>query len=185
MEDQRIIELFWARSESALEELEQKYGSRALWFAGHILDNQRDAEECVNDAMHALWERIPPERPASLWAYFSRVLRNICCDRADHIHADKRSPWHEVCLSELEGCLPSGQDAEHLLESKRITQVINRFLDDQDAAGRVIFVRRYYYFDSCGEIAKRVGFTRGAVNTRLSRLRRTLRAMLEKEGICV
>lgn len=185
MEDQQIVDLFWQRSEAAIAELEKKYGSRALQFAGHTLDNPRDAEECVNDALHALWDRIPPERPVSLWAYFSRVLRNICCDRADHIHAAKRDVRHELCLSELEGCLPAGGDVEHMLESKRITQTINAFLDTQDPVGRVIFVRRYYYFDSCQEIAKRLRMTRGAVNTRLSRLRSALRTMLEKEEISV
>ena len=183
MEDQRIIELFWERSELALAEMEETYGHRALQFARHILDNQRDAEECVNDALHVLWERIPPERPTHLWAFFSRVLRNICCDRADHIHAAKRDPWYEVCLSELEGCLPARGDIEHMLESKRITQAINAFLDDQDPASRIIFVRRYYYFDTCGEIAQRLGISRGAVNTRLSRLRKDLKRHLEKEEL--
>lgn len=185
MEDQQIIELFWARSEMAVDEMERKYGSRALQLAGHFLGNRRDAEECVNDAMHALWERIPPERPAHLWAFFSRVLRNLCCSRLDHIHAAKRDTSCEICLSELEGCLPVGHDVEYLLESKRITQAINTFLDGQDAASRVIFVRRYYYFDSCAEIAKRVGLSRGAVNTRLSRLRKELKEHLEKEEICL
>lgn len=185
MEDQQIIELFWARSETAVAELESKYGSRALQLAGHFLGNRRDAEECVNDAMHALWERIPPERPVHLWAFFSRILRNLCCSRLDHIHAAKRDSRCELCLSELEGCLPAGQDVEHLLESKRITQAINTFLDGQDSVSRVIFVRRYYYFDSCAEIAKRLGLSRGAVNTRLSRLRGALRVMLEKEDISV
>lgn len=55
MEDHRIIELFWARSEMAVDELERKYGSRALQLAGHFLGSHADAEECVNDAMHALW----------------------------------------------------------------------------------------------------------------------------------
>lgn len=183
MEDQRIIELFWARSESALEELEQKYGSRALRFAGHILDNHRDAEECVNDALHALWDRIPPERPASLWAFFCRVLRNICCDRADHIHADKRAPWHEVCLSELEGCLLAGQDIQSTLEARALQEAINTFLEDRTPADRVVFVRRYYCFDTCGEIAQRLGISRGAVNTRLSRLRKELKRHLEKEEL--
>ncbi len=185
MEDQQIIELFWARSEMAVDEMERKYGSRALALAGHFLGNCRDAEECVNDAMHALWERIPPERPAHLWAFFSRILRNLCCSRLDHIHAAKRDTRCEICLSELEGCLPAAEDPQHLLESKRITQAINTFLDGQDAVSRVIFVRRYYYFDSCAEIAKRLGLTRGAVNTRLSRLRSALRVMLEKEEISV
>ena len=185
MEDQQIITLFWDRSEAALEAMEQKYGDRAMNFAGRFLRNHCDVEECVNDAMHILWERIPPERPTHLWAYFSRILRNLCCSRLDHIHADKRNVRHEICLSELEACLPAGGDMEHMLESKRITQAINAFLDDQDTASRIIFVRRYYYFDSCQEIAKRVRMTRGAVNTRLSRLRSALRIMLEKEDISV
>lgn len=185
MEDQQIVELFWTRSNTAVEELEQKYGSRALQLANHFLNSRQDAEECVNDAMYALWERIPPERPAHLWAFFSRVLRNLCCSRLDHIHAAKRDPRCELCLSELEACLPAGEDPQHLLDSKRITQAINAFLSQQDQVNRIIFVRRYYYFDSCAEIAKRLGLTRGAVNTRLSRLRSALRTMLEKEDISV
>ena len=185
VEDQQIITLFWNRSETALTELEKQYGSRAMQLAGRFLKDPRDAEECVNDAMGVLWERIPPERPTHLWAFFSRVLRNLCCTRLDHIHADKRDVRHELCLSELEGCLPAGGDVEHMLESKRITQTINAFLDTQDPVSRVIFVRRYYYFDSCQEIAKRLRMTRGAVNTRLSRLRSALRTMLEKEEISV
>ena len=70
-----------------------------------------------------------------------------------------------------------------MLESKRITQAINAFLDDQDPASRIIFVRRYYYFDTCGEIAQRLGISRGAVNTRLSRLRKDLKRHLEKEEL--
>lgn len=185
MEDQQIVELFWARSETAIAELEKKYGSRATQLAGHILGSRRDAEECVNDALHTLWERIPPERPVYLWAFFSRVLRNVCCDRLDHIYAAKRDPGHEICMSELEDCLPAGQDTQQLLEAKRITQVINAFLDGRDQTDRIIFVRRYYYFDSCLEIAKRVGLSRGAVNTRLTRLRSALRVMLEKEDVFV
>ena len=183
MEDQQIVDLFWQRSEAAISELEKKYGSRALQFAGHTLDNPRDAEECVNDALHALWDRIPPERPVSLWAYFSRVLRNICCDRADHIHAAKRDPWYEVCLGELEGCLPAGQDVQSTLEARALQEAINAFLENRTATDRIIFVRRYYYFDTCGEIAQRLGISRGAVNTRLFRLRKELRRHLEKEEL--
>lgn len=183
MEDQRIIELFWERSELALAEMEETYGRRAAQFAGNILGSHQDAEECVNDALHALWERIPPERPAHLWAFFSRVLRNICCDRVDHIHAAKRDPWYEICLSELEGCLPGGQDIQSTLEARALQEAINAFLDGRSAKDRIIFVRRYYYFDTCGEIAQRLGISRGAVNTRLSRLRKELKRQLEKEEL--
>lgn len=183
MEDQQIIALFWERSELALAAMEETYGSRAAQFAGSILDSRQDAEECVNDALHALWERIPPEQPTHLWAFFSRVLRNICCDRADHIHAAKRDPWYTVCLSELEDCLPGGQDIQSTLESRALQEGINGFLADRSPTDRIIFVRRYYYFDTCGEIAQRLRISRGAVNTRLSRMRKNLKRHLEKEEL--
>lgn len=185
MEDAKIITLFQNRSEEAIEALKVKYGRRAMAAAINILGNTQDAEEAVSDAVHALWEQIPPEKPAYLWAYFSRILRNICCDRLDHSTAAKRDQRCQVCLEELAECLASPDLPENILESKQITEVINRFLDTLDRSSRIIFVRRYYYFDSCAEIAKQAGMTRGAVNTRLHRLRTQLRDILEKEGIFV
>lgn len=185
MEDERIIGLFWERSEDALTALREKYGGRATALAVKMLEDPRDAEECVNDAAHVLWQKMPPERPEHLWAYFSRILRNICWGRLDYRNAARRMYSCEVCLSELEGCLSTREDPEQILQSKRVGEIINTFLDRLDGTGRVIFVRRYYYYDSCEEIAKRLGMRRGAVNTRLHRLREELRKMLEKEDICV
>ena len=183
MDDQQIIELFWQRSEAALNEVKQKYGARALRFARNLLNNQQDAEECVSDALLALWQQIPPERPRYLWAYFSRVLRNIGCSRLDHLCAAKRDRGKEICLSELDTCFSAQQDPQQMLEGGEISRVINEFLDGLDDTGRRIFVRRYYYFDSCADIAKSMGLSRGAVNTRLSRLRQELKRRLEKEEI--
>lgn len=185
MEDQQIIELFWQRSETALEEVKQKYGSRALRFAHNLLNNRQDAEECVSDALMALWKQIPPERPRHLWAYFSRMVRNIGCSRLDYLHAVRRDRSSEVCLGELQDCFTSPETPEHILEAGQITQIINQFLDELDDTGRRIFVRRYYYFDSCADIGKLVGLSRGAVNTRLSRMRQELKKRLEKEEIFI
>ena len=185
MEDQQIIDLFWQRSETALDEVKQKYGSRALGFAHNLLNNRQDAEECVSDALMALWQQIPPERPRHLWAYFSRVLRNLSCSRLDYLHAARRDRGCEVCLGELEDCFTAPQTPEQILEAGQITQIINQFLDGLDHTGRRIFVRRYYYFDSCADIGRMVGLSRGAVNTRLTRLRQELKTQLEKEEISV
>lgn len=183
MDDRKIIELFFARSETALEAMKTKYGARAQRLAGNLLRSREDGEECINDALLALWQRIPPEKPDHLWAYFSRILRNLCCSRLDHLCAARRDRGMEVCMSELEDCFATDCDPQKILESRQITQAINRFLDGLDATGRRIFVRRYYYFDSCADIAKQLGMTRGAVNTRLSRLRAQLREQLEKEAL--
>lgn len=185
MEDEAIIGLFFQRSEQGIEAMKEKYGSRAAAVALQIIGDFRDAEEAVNDALHVLWQRIPPEKPRYLWAYFSRVVRNISCDRVDYRNAARRMRSCEVCFSELEGCLGTGEDPQSLLESKQIADSINRFLETLDRENRIIFVRRYYYFDSCAEIGKHLGMTRAAVNTRLTRLRTQLRKALEKEEIFV
>ncbi len=185
MEDPQIIELFWLRSETALDEVKQKYGPRALRFAHNLLRDPQDAEECVNDALMAMWQQIPPERPQHLWAYFSRVVRNLCCNRLDYRNAARRQQSCEVCFHELEGSIGTGDDPQQVLESRQITDVINAFLDGLGREDRVIFVRRYYYFDSCSEIGRMLGLRRGTVNVRLHRLRAQLKEALEKEDITV
>ena len=185
MSDEEIVGLFLERSEQAVAVLKERYGSRAAAVALKITGNLQDAEETVNDALHVLWQRIPPEKPRYLWAYFSKVVRNLSCDRVDYHRAARRAQSCEVCFSELEGCLSTREDPQTALESKAVAVAINRFLETQDGENRIIFVRRYYYFDSCAQIAKHLGMTRGAVNTRLTRMRTQLRKALEKEEIFV
>ena len=62
MEDAQIVELFFARSEDAISELDQKYGKLYHKLADNILASAQDAEECVNDAYLSTWNAIPPQR---------------------------------------------------------------------------------------------------------------------------
>ena len=66
IDDKSIIELFFARSERALEELDAKYGKLCHTLSLNILNNRQDAEECVNDAYLGIWNAIPPARPDPL-----------------------------------------------------------------------------------------------------------------------
>ena len=50
---------------------------------------------------------------------------------------------------------------------------------------RVIFLRRYWYLDTIGEIAHRYGMSESKVKTQLHRTRAKLHSFLEKEGITV
>ena len=49
MEDKEIVDLYWARSEKAISETDKKYGKYCYSIAHHILFNDADAKECVND----------------------------------------------------------------------------------------------------------------------------------------
>ena len=58
LEDSRIIELFFERSEQAIIELSNKYGAMCRKIADNILNNRLDSEECVNDAYLGVWNSI-------------------------------------------------------------------------------------------------------------------------------
>ena len=64
MDDSQIIDLFFARSELAISELDAKYGKVCHKLAHNILDSRQDAEECVNDAY--TWARGTPFRRSGL-----------------------------------------------------------------------------------------------------------------------
>ena len=86
MDDSTIIELFFARSEQAIRELDDKYGKVCHSLSYNILNSRQDAEECVNDAYLGTWNAIPPARPNPLLAFLCKIVRNLSLMR---YHADR------------------------------------------------------------------------------------------------
>ena len=111
MEDAQIIELFFARSEDAISELDKKYGKLCHKLADNILASAQDAEECVNDAYLSTWNAIPPQRPESLPAFVGTLVRRCSITRYRANTAMKRNSHYDMCMEELETFLASPQQA--------------------------------------------------------------------------
>ena len=182
MLDEEIIELFFERSEKALEELEAKYGKICLQTSYNILDNYFDAEECVNDSYLGVWNAIPPTRPDPLLTYVLKIVRNVSLTRYQKNHAQKRNSSYDVAVEELEEFLVSPDSVEGKMELKELTGAIESFLDSLNELNRVIFVRRYWFYDNYMQIAKKVGLSEKNVSVRLTRLRKQLKDYLEERG---
>lgn len=183
MEDSKIVDLFFERSEQALTELSDKYEKLCKKISINILGSEEDALECINDSYLGMWNTIPPQKPDNLKFYLLRIVRNNAVKRFHSNTAKKRNSFYDVALQELEGCLPSEDTIEKELLSDEITSLINSFLEAQSKVNRIIFVRRYYFSDSVAEISKRVNLTENNVSVRLNRMRKSLKNHLEKEGI--
>ena len=183
MDDRKIIGLFLERSERAIVEVSKKYGALCRHIAMGILTRETDVEECINDAYMALWNTIPPEQPRSLRAYLMAILRNIACKRLSYQNAAQRDSRLEDSLEELRNILPDLSQEERRLDSAVIRDTLNRFLHSLHKKDRFLFLRRYYYLDTCREIAGMTGMKESAVSSRLNRLRDKLKLLLEKEGI--
>ncbi len=184
MNDQTIVESLWSRSEAAIDMLAEKYGRYSLTIAQRIIGDRADAEECVNDAYLRVWESIPPQKPRSLSAYLGAIVRNLALNRYKHHHAAKREADRvSTALEELQDCLPSSETPAQITEDLVIRDCLNRFLKQLPKREQWVFVRRYWHMDAVRDIAAALKLEENHVYVMLSRSRKQLKAMLEKEGI--
>ena len=185
MDDKTIINLFFARDESAIAATEKKYGSSLRYVALNILGSREDAEECVNDVMLALWNNIPPESPADFSAYVGKAVRNrslgLLRDRA----SQKRGGGMTVLGEEYLAAIDDGSDLLSELEARRLGKVISEFLRHVGEDNKNVFVMRYYLGMSFEQITQKTGFSIGKVKMSLTRTKRKLEAELRREGFTV
>ena len=183
MDDNAIIDLFFARDEAAIREVDCKYGSLCRKLSYNILHNEQDAEECVNDSYMGLWNAIPPQRPNPLVSFLCRIVRNRSVARHHANTAAKRNGTYDVALSEIDPCLTAPDDPQTELEVKELARTLEQFLDGLTRENRVIFLRRYWFADSYADIAKQVGLTEKNVSVRLTRIRARLRDHLIRNEV--
>lgn len=185
MNDEKIIDLFFERSEQAIVELHQKYGKVCQKVSYNILNNLEDAGECVNDAYLGVWKAIPPQRPNPLLAFVCKIVRNLSLKRYHSNVALKRNSQYDMALDEIERMMTARESVEDIVETKELVKLIQDFLDKLSKENRVIFMRRYWFADSYSEIAHRTGLSEKNVSVRLVRMRRNLQEFLAERGVTV
>lgn len=186
MEDNKIIDLFFGRHETAIEQAQLKYGKRLLRSAMNVLNNSQDAEECVNDTLLKAWEAIPPSRPALFGAFLAKIARNLAINKWRAKSAARRGGGEmDLMLSELEDCITSSKIGvpEEEFEANLVTEAINNCLNSMDQAARVAFVLRYFHGESIKEICERFDMSESKIKSLLFRTRKKLATHLDKEGI--
>jgi len=182
MEEERILDLFFARSEEALRELDARYGKICRHLARGILGSEQDAEECVSDAYLGMWNAIPPQRPERLLPFLCRIVRNLSLARYHANTAGKRKCEYAAALQEMEDCLASRETVETQLAAEETARYIEEFLAMQSAENRVLFMRRYWFSDSEQSISERLGIPPVTVRVKLHRIRKKLKKHLEEGG---
>ena len=181
MEDKRIIELFWERSETAIEETAKLYGKYLRYIAFSVVGNELDCEEIENDTYLRAWNSIPPEKPRSLKGYLASICRNLAINRYNSNTAQKRGEV-SVALDELSECLADGSGENELEDAFALRCALDSFLRSLDSRTRIIFLQRYFYVCPVAEIAERQGMKESTVTMLLFRTRNKLKEHLKKEG---
>ncbi len=181
MEDVKIIDLFFERSEQSIAETIKKYGRLCRKIANNILRNDEDTEECVSTSYLKLWNAIPPSRPENFSAYLAKIVKNTALSTYEKRYAKKRDNSLSASLTELEECLSTSDDAIH--DGAEITEAINKFLFELDEKNRNLFIRRYWHNESIRDLAISFGITENNAKQKLFSIRAKLKTHLEKTGV--
>ena len=180
MIDSRIVDLYCARSEQAIDETDKLYGRYFHSVAYGILRDDEDSKEIVNDTYIKAWNSIPPERPNNLKAFLGRITRQLSINRLEKNLAKKRGGGqYLLALEELEECIP---DRDHDVDASELRHALNEFLRELAEEPRRVFIRRYWHMSSISEIARDFEMSESKVKSMLMRTREKLKKYLLREG---
>nr|WP_296906459.1 sigma-70 family RNA polymerase sigma factor [uncultured Marvinbryantia sp.] len=140
-------------------------------------------EECINDVYLKLWNHAADYdyQKASFKTYLKAVTRNTALN---HLRKLRR-------LEELEGLDESdtlqpeyidySQGPEQKIIIREEVDALRRVLAGIKQKDKEIVLRRFYYLQSTRQIARAMGMSENAVDSRLSRLKKKIRKRYEKE----
>lgn len=183
MTDGEIVKLFSERSETAIAAAMEKYHSYCMKIAVNILGSREEAEECVNDAFLKAWDMIPPHMPQMLSTFLGKITRNLAINRYRQGLAVKRGNGEcALAFEEMSELVSDGSCVESEAERRELVGEINAFLKTLPERKRDIFVCRYWFCDSIGEISREFSLSESNVSVILNRIRKKLREYLRKRG---
>lgn len=202
LKDKDIIALFDSRDERAITELDRKFGNYCRTIAVRVLNNDHDAEECVNDAYLKVWNSIPPAIPEKLDNYLAEIVRNTATDRRRRDLAQRRDP--EGGFVSAESIAPGsgpvtdpwtdplglGKGSAGAMiadgidpDGSRVLRLMEEYLWSLKPKKRKIFFARFYYERPIEDIARIMDVPKGTVLSNLKRTRDGLKRFLESKGI--
>ena len=182
MQDEEIVGMFFNRDENALNACREKYGRYLSKVAYNVLGDTLDCEEALSDALLGAWRAIPPNNPADLKTFLTKLTRRSAVDILRSKTREKRRVTeYSISIDELSEVIPGNDDPAGEAEVKELGIAINSWLSGLKEEQRTVFLLRYYYSEPVSEISKRLSVSESKVKSILFRLRNSLKAELEKE----
>lgn len=188
LDEAAIYQQLLAHDPAGLDGLVNLLGHKAYRLAQLVMSgtgNEQDVEEVVSDALAAAWNRAREFHPgrSSLTNWVLMLTKYAALDRRRAIRRRTMDEAGEALVIPLaaapEPVAPAGD--EWILQKERQAEV-HAALGKLPSADRDLLIRRYLLEQPLTEIARDLGLTRGALDTRLWRARQSLKALLNDES---
>ncbi len=164
-------------AEPAIRHLYEQHGDALYRYARSRLDDQRDAEEVVQEALVRAWRHGATYDPAkgSERAWLFGITRNLV--------ADRRRPrrLHLVPVEDTGAYDTAANDGDldRVVEASLVADALDRLTPDH----RAVVVAAYFGGRTTAQIAEELGVPQGTVKSRLFYALRALRLGLEEQGV--
>ena len=176
--DRALVEKARRKDADAFAALIRQYERMALSVAYGVLGEATAAGDVVQDAFVRAWQRLSDLRePERFGTWVCGIVRNLAIDALRRRKpTDMLSPTNMVLEPERWTVNPV-EEVNRKEKSRKVAEAIASL----DEASRLVVTMRYYEDLSSKEIAERLEMTPAAVDMRLSRARKVLKAMLTEE----
>lgn len=176
--DGDIVELIKNKNTKGLDMLISRYSGyvwSVLCGAGKGRLSPEDLEELCADVFFSVWKNGGNLRHGSLKPYIAKAARNAVWSRLRKTGIEP-VPYDDDILTVSSG---PGEEAE----KDEMAEILNCAVEKLGEPEREIFVRYYFYGEPVKSISEDLSINQATVKTKLFRLRKRLKKVLEERGI--
>ena len=173
-----LVEKARRKDADAFAALIRQYERMALSVAYGVLGEATAAGDVVQDAFIRAWQRLSDVRePERFGTWVCGIVRNLAIDALRRRKPTDVLAANNVVLEPERWTVNPMDEVDRKEKNRKVAEAIATL----DEASRLVVTMRYYEDLSSREIAERLEMTPAAVDMRLSRARKLLRAMLEEQ----
>lgn len=174
----QLVEKARRKDADAFAALIRQYERMALSVAYGVLGEATAAGDVVQDAFIRAWQRLSDLRePERFGTWVCGIVRNLAIDALRRRKPTDVLAANNVVLEPELWTVNPMDEVDRKEKNRKVADAIATL----DEASRLVVTMRYYEDLSSREIAERLEMTPAAVDMRLSRARKLLRAMLEEQ----
>lgn len=171
-----LVERARRKDADAFAALIRQYERMALSVAYGVLGDATASGDVVQDAFIRAWQRLGDLRePERFGTWLCGIVRNMAIDALRRRKPTDVLAASNVVLEPERWTINPMEEVDRREKSRKVAEAIASL----DEVSRLVVTMRYYEDLSSKEIAERLEMTPAAVDMRLSRARKLLKAMLE------
>ena len=168
MNDDEILNSFWSRNPYAVIAVKEKYESECYKLAIGILEKNTLADNAVSEAFKTAWNEIPPNRPKELRVFLLGLTRSVAINLLFSEQAATNEKIEQIKKEIAYWSLDTSFSAAEL------GTIIDSFLRSLTNIEQMIFVCRYWYFDSVDTISRNMKLSEAKIRSALQSMGRQL-----------